>query len=247
MRADVVIPFIAGPKDSIELRYALRSIAKNLHTDVRIWLYGEKPAWITGVEHIPMTREPKPKYQKFFDQLLKIELASRNTEIGTRFIYTYDDVYFLKPVTCDCLNQPRALEDMGKKTDWFKTTDAGGNWVSCMLQTLYKLKEERLPLYNYETHLPRVYNKEKALAVMEKYNSREFAFQFATMYFNNYETNPELLSENKFFKLGIYHPIGYRELVDSANRSAIMNISVAYDDSIRFLEAFFPEKSKYER
>lgn len=250
MNTDVVIPFVAGPRNSIELKFALRSIEKNLDApNKRVWIYGEKPDWLTNVEFYPMKRTPKPKFVKFFDQLKKIELASRNDGIGLNFIYTYDDVYFMKPVTMDCLKQPRALMDMGKIPfgQWFKGTDAGPNWVECMKMTLYRLKKENLPLFNYETHLPRVYNKVKALAVLDKYNSHEFAFQFATMYFNNYETRPELLSENRWFRLGIYHPIGYRELVDRANRSAIMNVSKAYDDSINVLESFFPDKSRYEK
>jgi hypothetical protein len=238
---------VLGPNNSVELRYALRSIDKNFKGDVDIWLYGEKPDWVKDVHFIPMKREPKPVYVKFFDQLRKIELACRNPAIGYRFVYTYDDVYFLKPITMDVLRQPRALEDMSRIKQWFKHTDAGANWVSCMKQTLYRLKDEGLPIYNYETHLPRVYNKEKALAILNKYESRRYAFQFATMYFNNYETNPELLSANKFFKLGIYRPVGYRALLEKAELSEVMNVAKATDDSIRALEVLFPTASRWEK
>jgi len=246
MKTDVVIPFVLGPNNSVELRYALRSIDQNLKGDKVIWLYGEKPDWVKDVRFVPMKREPKPMYVKFFDQLRKIEMASRNPEIGYRFVYTYDDVYFLKPLTVDVLRQPRALEDMSKIRHWFKKTDAGGNWVSCMKQTLFRLKDEGLPVFNYETHLPRVYNKEKALAILEKYESHTYAFQFATMYFNNYETNPELLSANKFFKLGIYRPVGFSRLLEQAEQSEVMNIAKATDESVRALEVMFPERSRWE-
>ena len=247
MKIDVVIPFVIGPQNSIELRYALRSIEKNLKAVATIWLYGEKPKWITGVNFIPVRREPKPKFVKFFDQLRKIEMAAKNPEISKNFIYTYDDIYLLKPVSVDCLKKPRALENMAKIKQWFAKTDAGANWVECTKQTLRQLQKENLPIFNYETHLPRVYNKEKALAILEKYRNREWAFQFATMYFNNYFTDPEMLNEpGNFFKLGIYRPVGYPDLRDRTERSTVLNVANVYEDSVRVLEVLFPEKSRWE-
>lgn len=248
-KIDVVIPFVNGPRDSIELRYALRSIEKNIKAKVAIWLLGDCPEWITNVNHVFYERRPRTMYAKFYNLLEKLKLASDTESIGQNFIYTYDDVYFMKPATVDMLAKPRALKDYARQNEkeWFRHTDAGVNWVSCMIQTLQQLKQENLPLYNYETHLPRVYNRGKVSALLDKYDYRRFAFQFATMYFNNYETNPELLSENKFFKLGIYHPVGYKALLDKASDSVIMNIARAYDDSLNVLECFFPEKSKYEK
>lgn len=249
MKVDVVIPFIEGPRNSVELRYALRSIAKNLRGDVVVWLYGDQPEWVQGVNHIPVVREPKERYAKFFNQNQKIEFACLNPEIEYRFIYTYDDIYFLKPIGLDVLNRPRALEDMNgiPEKHWFLRSNAGRFWKQCMKETLQCLRYEGLPLYNYETHLPRVYNKEMALAILKKYNSREHAFQFATMYFNNYVTDPELLKANKFFKLGIYHPVGFKEMLSLAEKSEVMNVAKATDDSLRVLEVLFPEKSGYER
>lgn len=247
MKIDVVIPFIEGPHDSIELRYALRSIEQNLKCDKVIWLYGDAPGWITHVCHVPVKREERPKYSKFFDQLRKIEMACNNPAIGYRFMYTYDDVYLLKPLSVDRLRAPRAIEDMSKVEVWFQQTDAGRNWVDCMIQTLVTLQKEHLPIYNYETHLPRIYNKDKALAILSKYRSHEFAFQFATMYFNNYETDPELLKNGNFFKLGIYRQIGYKTLLQQAADREVMNIASADDDSVRALEVLFPHKSIYER
>lgn len=248
MKTDVVIPFLRGPLNSIELRYALRSIEKNLKAEVTIWLYGEKPDWVTNVNFVPVVRQHRKIFVKFFDQLRKIEMACRNPEISKNFVYTYDDIYLLKPVTVDCLKKPRALENMTKIRYWFKNTDAGGNWVKCMKQTLHTLQKENLPIYNYETHLPRVYNKEKALAILEKYRSSERAFQFATMYFNNYYTDPEMLNvPGNFFKLGIYRPVGYTDLRDKAERSTIMNMAKITDDSVRVLEVLFPEKCRWEK
>lgn len=247
MKIDIVIPFLKGPQNSIELRYALRSVEKNLKAEATIWLYGEKPDWVTNVNFVPVVRQHRPMFVKFSDQLRKIEMACKNPAISKNFIYTYDDIFLLKPVSVDCLKKPRAIENMIKINHWFKHTDAGGNWVKCMKQTLNTLKKNNLPIYNYETHLPRVYNKEKALAILEKYRSRDWAFQFATMYFNNYYTDPEMLNEpGNFFKLGIYRPVGYADLRDKAERSTVMNVAEACEDSVRVLEVLFPKASKWE-
>jgi len=247
MKVHVVIPFVEGPQKSIELRYALRSIEKNLKCEEKvIWLYGEAPTWIRNVQHIPVHRNSRFMYSKFFDQLWKIELASRNLQIDTEFLYTYDDLYFMKPVTVDELRKPRALTDMAKEKEWFVHSDAGQNWISCMIQTLELLMAEGLPIYNYETHLPRVYNQQLALSVLERYDSMHRAFQFATMYFNYYEAAPILLKDELNFKLGIYHPIEFAELFDFARRCTIMNVATAYEDSLRLLKMYFPDKSIYE-
>lgn len=247
MKTDVVIPFVEGPGDSIELRMALRSIERNVAGNVVVWLIGQAPGWVQNVRHVVMKRETRPRYQKFFDLNRKIHWVSSNEEIEQRFIYTYDDVYFLNPVGLEYLRQPRAGYDTSGNDAWMTKNDADVRWKECMRQTLDALKRENLPLYNYETHMPRVYNKEKALALLEKYDYRNFAFQFATMYFNNYCTDPVILKNEGDFKLAALRNVEITILKRKAKEMKVLNANIYRKDVIAMLKRMWPEKSRFER
>ena len=113
---DVVIPLGGGSKwRNNELRYALRSIEKNLSGYDKIFIIGECPEWVycnvvsytetkcgllyscnnEGVIHIPQKDTPGRKEFSIWSKIMK----AVNSEICSKdFLFTNDDIFFIKPI-----------------------------------------------------------------------------------------------------------------------------------------------------
>jgi len=50
------VAYIVRPGDNEELRFSLRSLVHVPHG--RVWIVGHRPAWVTGVEHVPTDQAP---------------------------------------------------------------------------------------------------------------------------------------------------------------------------------------------
>lgn len=249
---NIVIPYILGPDDCFELRYALRSIDKFLVGEHKIILIGQKPGWIKNVEFIEKSPVTGIKYGRWFDLHEKIQSACLYDEKEEGFVYTYDDVFFLKETTLEHIKRPIAVQDLAKVTKRFANKTASYDWQFLLWKTCDQLLSEGLPAYNYETHLPRYFDKQKMLEVFEKYDCLIDPWQISTLYYNN--TQPEiiptlLLSDPPInYKAGIYYAADYPSILKEVKGKQILNISPkSYDVAMRkFLQDRFIEKSKYE-
>lgn len=250
MKTDVVIPMVPGDDDCVELRMALRSIERNLRGDVVVWLYGYAPEWVRNVNVIRMNRKPYPRFVTFRDTRRKIELAAANELIGPRFIYTYDDVFFLKPIGIDELRRPLARCDGSHGSDWWRGTSASKNWIACMRNTLDALERDRLPMWSYETHLPRVYNKEKVKSLagtpLLPGEREEEAVQYATWYYNHFVTDPVLVRTLRNYKLISGFNVPVQALIQRVKTHTILNANVFRPEVIEVLKGIFREKSRFE-
>ena len=250
MKTDVVIPMVPGEDDCIELRLALRSIEKNLHGDVAVWLYGYAPDWVRNVNVTRMERKHYARFVTFRDTRRKIELAAANDCIGPRFIYTYDDIYFLRPMGIDELRRPIARCDGRKGDEWWKGTSASRNWVECMRNTLEALRLDKLPMWSYETHLPRVYNREKVKSLMgtpmKKGGSEPEAVQYATWYYNHFVTDPVMVNSLRNYKLISGFDVPVVSLYVKMKSHAILNANKYRPEVIGMLKEIFREKSRFE-
>lgn len=250
MKTDVVIPMVPGDDDCIELRLALRSIEKNLNGDVVVWLYGYAPDWVRNVNVTRMERKYYARFVTFRDTRRKIELAAANDLIGPRFIYTYDDIYFLHPIGIDDLRRPIARCDGRKGEEWWQGTSASKNWVACMGNTLEALRKEKLPMWSYETHLPRVYNREKIKSLegspMLLMATEPEAVQYATWYYNHFVTDPVLVKSLRNFKLVSGFDVPASILQTKMKSHAILNANKYRPEVIGLLKEMFKEKSRFE-
>ena len=81
--------------DNNELRYSLRSIAKNGKNIGRVFLVGYKPEWVNdAVIHIPCD---DPYGQPHKNILHKVLTAAYHSSIGSHFIISSDDHYYMRP------------------------------------------------------------------------------------------------------------------------------------------------------
>lgn len=254
-KTDIVIPYIVPADGGEELKYVLRSIEKNFEGEVVIWLLGERPEWANRetVNLVPVERINGVDFMVYFDTLQKIRTACMLQDIGANFVYMYDDTYLINKTTFADIAELKALENMVEipREKWFLTSNASRKWRQLLTKTLERLQADGLPINNYETHCPRVYNKRKALKLMDDYDMQNDLFMFATLYYNVTEKNKEprrLMPWGDGVKLGVYKQFTYEQLKGKVRENKFLNYDVAsYNDGMKKLLAeLFPEKSKYE-
>jgi len=249
----VVIPYINGPHDGIELRYALRSIEKNLKSDVVVILVGEKPEWAKNIRHIQSPRVDGMDYMSYMDVCNKIKTVCELKDIGHAFIYMYDDTFFMNPTDPKEIRTFRAMENMADVKKWFATTTASKKWCSLLEKTLKELISKKLPIYNYETHCPRFFEVPKLRNLIARYHPEVDPWMITTLYYNTFypQVKPQLIAPyGADWRLGVYKTFTKAELLKKIKGRKILNLGkdIINDPEVRsFMDHLFPDKSKYEK
>lgn len=251
-RIDIIIPYIMGPDNGLELKYALRSIAKNfVYKNYRVILVGDKPNWLTKVVYIPFTRVGEQKNRNFADQLLKLYSVLNTMEVSADFAWTYDDVYFTQPVVPEDIQQLKAVAGFDRYPNHLEGKGAGPNWMDTFLYTLDAVKKADGSNYNYETHLPRWFNKKKVLALFERFELLGKPMMLSTLYYNLYhskETPLCLFDNNPGIRFLSRTTIDYAQTRKLITRHRFTNNAPSSWNAVmkKVLEQMFPEKSQFE-
>lgn len=157
---DVVITLGSGSKwQNNELRYCLRALEKNFPELGRVFVVGEKPAWLTNVTHLSVSDSYSLKGANIIGKVL----AACHSGVSEQFIRCSDDEVLLIPTRyhelvplydCDMKSYPQSF--------W----DAGGKWRTQYLRhTMEWLQENRFQTFNFDTHTPKAFGREQFVAV----------------------------------------------------------------------------------
>jgi len=196
-----------------ELESSVASIRKFYRgDDYKIFVIGDDPHLKGGVVHYTCHRIENKRYPKALDAARKLQFICDNSAINEDFIYMYDDILLLKPCTWADFDVVRAM-DLVTKLDkyWSGRVRPSSVWRVIFALTLHVLKENGKPQWNYETHLPRVFNKTKLREVIATYKCLDQPRMMATLYFNHFHSAPyEMLKENPSVKCGLYEPHVYQ-------------------------------------
>lgn len=251
----IVIPYIMGPYNGLELRFALRSIQKYFSTqfggphNINIFILGEKPNWLQNVVHVNTQKTEVTPFMRFLDTTRKLNIAAHMNEISNDFIYMYDDTIFLNIVSVNDIAKLRATQDM-RYVDFNNIKYEINKWHHLIKKCNSELVLAKKSQYNYETHLPRMYSREKIAALIQKYRMDENPYNFATMYFNSYfsDLKPEIIGERNQYKLGLYKKRSIQTIRRMTQNQKILNFSPeAFNrDLIEYLHKKLFEKSIYE-
>lgn len=239
----VVIPYLQETSQGDELRYALRSWSKFFKDDFNIVLVGDKPVWYVG-DYIKTISIRGKSFTRALDITLKLNVIIASKGITDEFIYSYDDVYLLSDCTVKDFQQTIAIETMPAN---YKMPRASGKWKRLLEVTFKSLNLD--VVYNYETHLPRMFKKEWLNMIIQAYRLDKNPMLVSTLYYNEFFDKPDLiLSQNNEFKAGIYDRINYVRLQQMIRGKKVLNHSEnAYNDAMkRLLRELYKEKSKFE-
>ena len=152
--------YITRNGDNEELRYSLRSIAKNA-PEGRVWLVGGKPDWFNG-NHISV-RDKASKFKNIADCLYT---AASSDEISDDFILMNDDFFILENIANFLpLYGGTLASKIASYTSLLGPTAYSGILGKAMKYIQSKGVEQPL---DYDIHVPLQINKEKFLELVPR-------------------------------------------------------------------------------
>ncbi len=186
---DIVIPYVFTTAIWDELKFALRSIERNAKFNYRVFLVADKlPDWANPekVHLIKSSQIHGMKFSKAFDQWNKLVTVCNDEIVSDNFIYAYDDQLWMKPVSESTFERPfshalvKSVADLDQQIP-----NAGANWRTLFINTIDILKKMGLPCFNFETHMPRLINKQLMLSMIDKLNlNKQSPTLASTLYYN---------------------------------------------------------------
>jgi hypothetical protein len=178
-----------------EIRFSLRSVAKNLECAGRIFIVGEFPKWINKerVTNIPAEDIYRNKLK---NAVHKILLACRDPKVSDNFILMNDDFFFLK--------RTREVEYFNK--GFLKATKRnhetkGGYYYDAIKKTISLLKDFGIDHpYDFENHYPIILNKEKFIKTFSTIDYKADGLIFRSVYHNLNRTKSEYRPDLKVYE-----------------------------------------------
>jgi hypothetical protein len=240
----IVIPYLQQLSESKddELRLALRSWCKYAMFDFNIILVGDKPNWYTG-DHIATTPIRGRQYTRAYDIANKIRHIVGSEIITDHFIYSYDDIYAIAPVKREYFDLIVAESHMASATYL-----GSGKWNELLERTYKAVTLDQM--YNYETHLPRMFNKKRLENIYNAYELEVNPLLFSTLYYNEYFKEPDIVM-NKSNEIKAFLPgkCTREQIIDKCKGKIFLNnTNVAWNNSLSaYLKNLFPEKCRFEK
>jgi hypothetical protein len=234
---DLVVPLGKSKTDYLDLRYALRSIEKFTTID-KVFLIGEKPSWIQNVIHhsYPDTKGEAWKERNIAE---KTGLACQIAELSDNFLFSNDDIVFLKET--DVENYPY----YSKGTCYGSMLKNKSTYRATMNHTRKVLAELGLEDFNADGHCPIIFNKEKFLTSFTgKMWDVPYGYGMKTIYCAKNGIQTEFMKDLKF------HTKMTKEDVKlyTQGRHVFSFSDGALKTGVReYLEELLPSPSKYER
>lgn len=220
---DIVIPFkVNGNSD--ELRYCLRAIEKHV-PHRKIWLVGQKPAWVTGVGFIEVPFDPNvTKYRRINDNLWA---AINHPGVSNDFIRWDDDMFPLANVKRIIHAHKGLLKTLGRPDIYGQSID----------ETIAALKTIGIESpVNYELHTPMIFNK----SLLKQVWDDSKVLQYRSYYGNCLSVGGWPAEDNKVYRLDVSADLLDAGFISTSNGSFASGVVGQQ------LREWFTDPSKYE-
>lgn len=205
MGTDFVYQWIDCDAHSVtDLQYSLRSLESNWIGNYRVTLVGDKPRGYADLYHVPHTKLEKEHDARALDAARKLETITRMRHIQEQFVLMHDDNYLLQPMDMMYLLRRRAVNEVDLDKE---PAPHSRKWNKLLFNTARCLRDKGFKrVWNYETHIPRVYEKRKLAEVMDLYRPAGNRLLTATLYFNHHfrHQEPELLHPHDDCKVAFF-------------------------------------------
>lgn len=246
---NICIPHVENLAQWVELKYALRSIHKNYKGDVRIWIVGDKPKWLSKAANfikVPHSgKSPRP------DVIEKIKAVIAHEGISEEFFWSNDDIYFINPITYADLCINKVIGDLESKVARINHKSV---YTEDVKNTYKTLQKHGLPTLNYSTHLPYRFEKSKMSELITLFNLEETRLLPENIYFNLYhsaELPYHLSLENTnclLFSINRPEPNWHLVEMNLLSKKWMNNSEAGMSLKFRkLLERLFPDPSPWEK
>ena len=255
---DAVFFFRHSKHGDIEIRYALRGIAKHMPWVRKVWIFGDRPRFLVDdaalVEVVPheyMARVGKfqAPVTSFF---LMYYLAALIPDLDFEMLWFCDDFVIIDELSIEDARRDRYIVEMDTVKERPK-----GLWQESLWRTYDFLKRLGYTGYNFETHAPTYFTKKR---IIDAYldlkdfitEDRWYGMLGPTAILNHAVCWDRMDLVNRGVEgkwLGFYgESPPYDELVRRAQGKLFFNVDdKSYTPDVRrFLAERFPIASKYE-
>jgi hypothetical protein len=214
-----------------ELRFALRSLHANGGGITQLCIVGDKPDWCQPDIFIPMENHGITKEACIAN---KVIAAFADERVSNDALFLNDDHYILEPMDMTTLPY---YKDMTLDQ---KIGERGfGAYGREMRNTLAFLRDNQLPTFHFDIHVPIRYNREKFTKMYEVVDwSKRPTYIIKSLYANlnllggEYLPDPVIRSNDAF----VEREGGFLSTTDNVHRSVK-----------EFLYQRFPHKSRWEK
>jgi hypothetical protein len=155
-----------------------------------------------------------------------------------QFVWMMDDIVFLKTVSLEDLQTPRA--------ERFTPSDLN-KWQKIKQRTMQALTDKGRPNHDYATHAPHFAEKQKVRAIFDEFDLHDDrnVLTWEILYGNTYRSEPQ---RSRPWFMRFQEPQTLEEYRAKTIRASCMNWSAGLwsNDLRTFLEELFPEPSSSE-
>ncbi|MGL5682571.1 MAG: hypothetical protein ACRDDZ_05875 [Marinifilaceae bacterium] len=196
----VVIPYKKAEKQGDELLVTIHGWLRYFQDPMVILVVGDKEDYFEEMGIIHLESECQTDNPPL-DIVKKLSMVTAMYPDYDEIIVTNDDIYPVNPFGVDEIRLLKCTGMLHEKIN------AGSLYQRNKERTLALLSANNLPTYNYDTHLPMVYDTEKLMALFRKHDMNNEAYLLSSLYFNTYFPDRipfklDIRTDN--FKCGVY-------------------------------------------
>lgn len=232
MEKDLTFVYICRPGDNEELRYSIRSVAKNFPNST-IWVIGDAPRWYIG--NYIKNEQSKDAYSNAY---LNLRVAATSSQLPENIVIMNDDFYILDGIDDISVFHEGTLEDKANKYfDHHNNT----SYTRKIIRTDHKLKKLGFnQALSYELHVPLPVEKNKLIKVLDSNN-----YLWRSLYGNMFNLGGTFMEDVKVYnaKNMSFKNYDYKNLKYPFLSSQDDSFKKIHND---ILVKMFPKPSKYE-
>lgn len=244
----VVIPYIKEFAQANELQLALRGWDKHFKHEMNVVIIGDREPWmnnLVGVIECDRIGNNPP-----LDVVNKMQLAIDSDLVSEKFIWANDDQYLNTPCILADFETLKGVGHLGNKF-------GASTYQQNKKRTAELLAELELGNWDFSSHTPIVYEKEKLAELIEKFELKENAYLVQSLYFNyfypdfvpyNVDAKGALLNDN--IKAGVYRVGADLGLLQQLipQKKLLSNSESGWSEALqKILEKRLPEKCRFEQ
>lgn len=242
-----------------ELRYSLRSLEQHLKEDFKVYLVGDKPSWIQGVEHIGYKRVDIGIGSAIHNALRMQQLFLSKEICSDEFIRMNDDMYLLEDIVSKDLKVTRIIRTAEEVSG---ITSGGSIWRELLFKTINaavrnasvkNISKKYKKGFMSAGHCPELFSIEKMQCLFSDYGMPEEKYLLGTLYMNVYPYRKVLIDKKVeralFYNEENEYSFLSENIADKVEGRKYLNHNDAGLNSElkQFIVSRYPNKSRFEK